>query len=261
MNSSNHIARAPTEMEACLCIASHYQRFKNMDQAVAQCKGTFSSLPYLNEIGVYVQRFSGSDNFVLVKLLIELEKIFNSSMMLGQDFFTAVATTDLGSAETTFPLVRTMLLAVALSSPKQADGISRLLSKQDVEKLKSNVDQAVLAEKMAMLVFSQVGEGQALLDNVKLVGRFLVRGALWLTKKEGKGREKTVFGSLEEIHKAFLSEQTKAAASSSTGDAAGPAVADSKVLALEEFCMFLFLKMLYKKVIAPTTPRKKRRES
>ena len=240
MNASNHIAARVTEMEVAMNLAGQYKRCGNMDQALDTCRSTFN-LPHLEAVGVYVQRYSGGDNFVLVKLLVELEKIWNSSMMLGQDFFTAVATTDLGSAETTFPLVRTMLLAAALSSPKHADGISRLLSKQDVEKLKSNVEQAVLAEKMAMLVFSQVGQGQALLDNKRLLGRFLVRGALWLTKKEGKGRERTVFGSLEEIHKAFLSEQAKAQASSSTGDAGGSAVAESKVLGLEEACMLLVL--------------------
>ena len=262
MNASNHIAARVTEMEVAMNLAGQYKRCGNMDQALDTCRSTFN-LPHLEAVGVYVQRYSGGDNFVLVKLLVELEKIWNSSMMLGQDFFTAVATTDLGSAETTFPLVRTMLLAAALSSPKHADGISRLLSKQDVEKLKSNVEQAVLAEKMAMLVFSQVGQGQALLDNKRLLGRFLVRGALWLTKKEGKGREKTVFGSLEEIHKAFLSEQAKAQASSSTGDAGGSAVAESKVLGLEEACMLLVLpERFLSNVIAPILPLgQKRRNS
>ena len=57
-------------------------------------------------------------------------------------------------------------------------------------------------------------------SNVKLLGRFLIRAGLWLVKKEGKGRKQKVYGSLTEIHAAYLQEKSQGtdnAASSSAG--------------------------------------------
>ena len=236
LNSSNHIAGRLTEIELATQLAAQYKRTGCMETAVEACRA-MSSLGYLDAIAEWVKKYTGGEQFVLIQFLAGVERSFSSSLLLGEEYFRSVAFTDFGSKHSTFPLVRCMLLACNLSSPKHhvQDGFARLLVKADVERLKTPAgrDQAALAEKMAMLVLQEIGD--QLLDNVKLVGRFFLRAGLWLTKKEGKGHEKTVFGSLETIHKVFVAEKEKLQATSSSS-AAAPATAagdNSKVLGLQ----------------------------
>ena len=175
-------------------------------------------------------------------MLVALEKLFNSSLLLGEEFFTAIAMTDFGSKETTFPLVRAMLVAANLSSPISQDGYSRLLVKSDVGKLKQKgmLEKMHLTEKLAQVELHNVEKSHGgLLDkgNVKALGKFFIRCALWLVKKEGKGREKTTYGSLEAIHEALKEDRSKVGASKvgvgvSTSSVAGHA--GEKVLSLED---------------------------
>ncbi|CAE7940284.1 unnamed protein product [Symbiodinium sp. KB8] len=213
LNASNHIAGRLTEMEIAMNLAAHYKRTGSMEASVEACRA-MCELGYLDAIAEWVKKYTGGEQFLLIQFLAGVERSFSSSVLLGEEYFRSVASTDFGSKESTFPLVRCMLLACNLSSPKLhvQDGFARLLVKADVDRLKTAAgrDQAALAEKMAMLVLQEIGDH--LLDNVKLVGRFFLRAGLWLTKKEGKGHEKHVFGSLETIHKAFMLEKEKSQA-------------------------------------------------
>ena len=260
MNASNHIAGRATEMELALHIAEHYKRCKNLDQALEACR-SMSSMPYLSTVAQFVQHYAGGEDYPLLNFLLAIEKTFNSSMLLGQDYFTAIVKTDLGSKETTFPVVRSMLLAVNISSNKHADGISKLLVKSDVEKLKqAGMKKNLLAaEKMGMLLVEEHMKSKAGLvgKEIKLLGRFWIRCGLWLCKKEGKGRESHVYGSLANIHIAYVQEKEKAdagsagtagnagsAGSNASGNLAGIAAgAAEKVMSLEAeghgFCMLL----------------------
>ena len=254
LNASNHIAGRATEMELALHLAEHYKGAKNLDQALEACKG-LSSLPYLNTVAQFVQHFAGGEDFPLIHFLLAIEKTFNTSMLLGQDFFTAIVKTDLGSKETTFPVVRSMLLAVNLSSNKHADGISKLLVKSDVEKLKQLQMRINLeaAEKLGLLLLEENKAGLLSKDMVKLLGRFWIRCGLWLCKKEGKGRESKTFGNLATIHLAYVQEKTSGGMAGNAGPAAGSAGTDAgkaaggdagteKVMSLQapghEICIF-----------------------
>lgn len=143
-------------------------------------------------------------------------------MMLGEELFTAIVKTDFGK-ESSFPMVRCCFMAAALSSAKQRDGISRLLVRSDIDKMKSaaNKENLLPTEKMATLLLEDLQKSpKGLLhkDHVKLLGRFLIRTALWLCRKEGKGREAKVFGSLSEIHSAYQSELDTLQRTGSLGD-------------------------------------------
>ena len=165
----------------------------------------------------YVKLFAGGEGFPVIHLLVGLEKLFNSSLLLGSEFFSAIAGTDFGSKETTFPLVRAMLVAANLSSPISQDGYSRLLVKSDVEKLKqkSMLEKMHLAERLATMELKNVETSPGGLlgkDNVKTLGKFFIRCALWLVKKQGKGREKATYESLEAIHGALQEDRRKVVA-------------------------------------------------
>lgn len=232
LNSSNHIGRQATEIEVAMLLAYHFGKTKCMETST-QLASAGIPLKYVEAVAHIVQHYGGGPQFPLVKLLGDIEKLFCTSLMLGADFTHAIAYTDFGSKESTFPLVRMMLVACNLSSNKQEDGFARLLVKSDVDKLKapSQKENLMLAEKQARLVISQLGEDVFQKENVKLLARFLIRCALWLCKKEGKGREASVFGSVAAIHKAFEEEQQGPAAPA--GAASAGSAAPSQVQTLQ----------------------------
>ena len=210
LNSSNHIAGQVTELELAMSMALAYSRTGMLEQAMQDCK-SYSPLSYMETIGHFVANHGGGSDFPIIKVLAAIESTFGGSMMLGEELFTAIVKTDLGNHESSCPLVRACLLAAAVSSPKVKDGFSRLLVKSDVDRLKSsnNKEDVLATEKLAGMLVEQLQKKSAGLlhqDHVKLLGRFLIRCALWLTKKEGKGREPKTYGSLMDIQEAFDSE-------------------------------------------------------
>ena len=56
--------------------------------------------------------------------------------MIGEEFMSAVFFVYMNGDGTTYPFSRAARLAAQLTSPKSSDGISRLLTKSDVEKLR-----------------------------------------------------------------------------------------------------------------------------
>ncbi|CAK8985920.1 Uncharacterized protein SCF082_LOCUS332 [Durusdinium trenchii] len=221
LNSSNHIAGQVTEMELAMSMAMNYARTHNLEDSVEACQ-SYSPLRYLDVVGEFVAHHGGGAGFPVIKLLSAIETTFGGSMMLGEELFTAIVKTDFGK-ESSFPMVRCCFMAAALSSAKQRDGISRLLVRSDIDKMKSaaNKENLLPTEKMATLLLEDLQKSpKGLLhkDHVKLLGRFLIRTALWLCRKEGKGREAKVFGSLSEIHSAYQSELDTLQRTGSLGD-------------------------------------------
>ena len=98
LNSSNHIAGKVTEMELCLSVAANYKRVEDMETAVGMVRSS-SSVSYLDAVANYVKAFAGGETFPLIHLLVALEKLFNSSLLLGEEFFTAIAMTDVQDTE------------------------------------------------------------------------------------------------------------------------------------------------------------------
>eukprot|EP00439_Symbiodinium_sp_Y106_P017190 s9416_g2.t1 len=97
------------------------------------------------------------------------------------------------------------------------DGISKLLVKSEVLKLMGQEDQLLACEKMGKMLVEQNMASQDFHEPtaVKILGRFFIRAALYLTKKEGKGRETQIYGSLAKIHEQYMREQQKGMPSSS----------------------------------------------
>ena len=85
-------------MELCLSVAANYKRVEDMETAVGMVRSS-SSVSYLDAVANYVKAFAGGETFPLIHLLVALEKLFNSSLLLGEEFFTAIAMTDVQDTE------------------------------------------------------------------------------------------------------------------------------------------------------------------
>ena len=125
---------------------------------------------------------------------------------------SAVTFIDLKGDGTTFPFLRAACLAAQLTSPKSSDGISKLLTKSDVEKLKSKDMKKIveLAEKtMAMgwnVMLNAAGQGLAASVCNGCFGKFITRVILHIFGKEKYGREPNGFESLDVINQMFVDE-------------------------------------------------------
>ena len=131
------------------------------------------------------------------------------------------------------------------------DGVSRLILRSDVEKLKGPSLRASLeqAESLLRTAFDTLQKADGTFqgqENVKLLARFFIRSGLWLCKKSGKGQESRTFESLDEIHEAFKEEASgKAVAGPASSSSASEVLGvDEKVWTLQApwhiFCMAHF---------------------
>ena len=237
LNASNHIAAKATEMELAMSIAGTYKRTKSLETAIQTCR-SMSNLKYLKVVGDFVKNYAGGEDFPLVQFLVHLERAFNSSLMLGEEFMTAVVGTHFGSTHTTFAVCRSMLIAANLSSSKQQDGVARLLVKTDLLKLQQSSQKGNLeaCEKLGKMLVEERMKKNDLLksETVKVLGRFFIRCALYLTQKEGKGRESRTFGSLSSIHAQYMLENTPGDSNSSNGAGTTGKQTVEKVLSLQD---------------------------
>ena len=61
---------------------------------------------YVDAISKWVRLYAGGDDFPLVHLLASIQKLFNSSHFLGEEFMGSVAMATFKPRETTYPMVR-----------------------------------------------------------------------------------------------------------------------------------------------------------
>ncbi len=212
LNTGNQIVKQSTEMEIAMAISYLYKAHGSMDKAI-QLAQAATPLSYLPAIALYMKNFGGGDNFPALVFLQAVQKLFGLSLKLGEEFMAAVAQAEFKSKDSTYPMVRAALIAGNLSSPKHQDGISKLLVKSDIDKAKSPSQRHVLdlTEKLLRLAFDTMRKADPGFEdknNVKHLAKLFIRSALFVVKKEGKGREAKVYGSLDAIHEKF-EEETK----------------------------------------------------
>ena len=129
--------------------------------------------------------------------------------MIGEEFMNAVAYADFKVEGNVFPFIRAACLAAQLTSPKSQDGIAKLLTKTDMEKLKSKgmQKQLVLAEQGMALAWDVLEKaGLPLQASHGIFGKLLTRTILHLCDKHKLGREPKGFPSFEAINEKFAME-------------------------------------------------------
>ena len=250
LNSSQQISSMPTEMEQAMSLAWWYGKTQSLDAAIAQ---TNACMPmkslYLNTIADWVCKYGGGDQFPLVKVVESISRQFNKSLQLGQDYMEQVVGLDLKSNAFSFAFFRAGLIVCQLTSPAgfQKDGFGRLLTRSDLEKVKtkSNTAQAELAESLMSNAFQLLQKSALDWDKQSLLlGAMMTRLVLFIVGKTGKGRDKKKWESLDEINNAFASDlatmqacgtllAASSGASSSAGSKQGGGI-PTKPVALQE---------------------------
>ncbi|CAE7586996.1 unnamed protein product [Symbiodinium sp. CCMP2592] len=223
-NSSNSISKAINELEVALHVATAFEKGLSLPDAIQQAsQGDVRCRASVPAIAKFVQNFGGgSQGFPLLHFLANFGKQFNATLLVGTELMSTLVSLDFKQATCIFPMLRVAAWATMLTSPKSQDGFSRILSTNDLQKLKAPgmLDQVTQAENMLQeawkvqqdLLVEQTHHASHL---TKCFGRFAVRVCLFLTNKQRAGRETKHWQSLQ----AILTAYTKEIQDSSAGDA------------------------------------------
>ena len=218
LNSSHAVNKAATEMEVASTIAQFYTQMKlgsnasdaSLEKAVqAAAQSEPKCKPYLQTIGHYVRTYAGGDSFPIIHFLESFSKMFGGSLIIGEEFMTAITYADFKGNDTLFPFRRAAALAVQLTSPKSQDGIAKCLHKSDVDRMKSKAFAPKLleAEQTMALAYDVLKQAALPLDlECAIFGRFLTRVMLHILNKEKAGREMQCFPNLTAINERFKEE-------------------------------------------------------
>ena len=127
--------------------------------------------------------------------------------MIGEEAMCSVTYLEFKDKTTTFPWLRASILCANLSSPRVVDGVAKLLLKSDMDRLKAKpeslqVENAIVANWQLL---QEIGKAKTP-EGLSCMARAMIRLALHLCKKESKGRDTTVFGSITHIGQQFLLE-------------------------------------------------------
>ena len=209
LNSSNTVNSTPTEIELAMSVSYWYNVKNSMPSALEM---TQSTMPHSNleAVGHYVQHFAGAPQFGLLNLLSQISKAYGSKH-LGE-FFVATVCLEFKDKRSLYPFCRTSFLACQLHATKLTDGVARLLLKSDIEKLKSNKTDLWTAESLLALAWETLERMNWSTEKkgISIMAKMMIRTALFLCKKNGKGREETTFAGLNEINQAFMDELQEA---------------------------------------------------
>ena len=219
LNASNSVASQCSELEVAASIAEFAAMEVAMTGSVdwkrcgaAAAAGMPPCTPYIDSIVEYVRLYGGGSGAPMVRYIDAFSKRFGENKRLGEDFFEAVTDVFFGPARRC-PHIRTALMAGNLVSPKIVDGISKLLVKADVERVKSKDKAAVVDQTESMMSIAWSITDQLCTDGVMshdelhpVMGRFHTRAALWLVGKGKLGFEKKDYKTLDEILEAFVDD-------------------------------------------------------
>ena len=137
MNSTHSSLQQTTEMECLAQIA----KLVTLGNTITQAQDMVNhSQPkcghYLDAMAKFLQMY-GDD-------VSNFAKSFGQSVLVGEDMFTQITYWDFRQEGQLFPCLRCALLATALSGTKVSDGISKVLVKADLDKLKQSMKPKVL---------------------------------------------------------------------------------------------------------------------
>eukprot|EP00438_Fugacium_kawagutii_P035757 Skav229351 [mRNA] locus=scaffold2596:517304:519570:- [translate_table: standard] len=209
-NSSHALVSQMNEVEAAMQIAYWFKQCQSMPEAV---KLTMASQPacahYLDCIGRYVRLFGCGSDFPIISVLgwcLDLGKLYGVNSIIAEEVMEHLTALDWEDSEKSFVWVRAGCVAANCTSTKAVDGISRLLVKADLDKLKhlSRREDIKKAEKLCSLAWETLSKAQLRKNKIGLtvLGRLLVRIVLVLTSPEKVGKRLMLpFVFMEHIHR------------------------------------------------------------
>ena len=216
LNASNSVASQASELEMAASIAEFAQLDPDKVDWASCVEAAAATMPackgYLDTIGRYVKLYGGGHGAPMIHYLDEFAKQFGANQVLGEEFLTAVTNVTFSSASNLYPHIRTGLIATNLISSKVVDGISRLLVKSDVERLKHNQRAKIVAKAEEIMeagwnvAMELVANGSSTADVYPVLGRLHTRTVLHITGKAKLGVEKREFPDIDSIKKCCVAE-------------------------------------------------------
>ncbi|CAE7426244.1 unnamed protein product [Symbiodinium sp. CCMP2592] len=223
LNSANSIQKNVSELEVAMLLATCFAKGMTLAQAVKHAEHASQLCrTSISAIGTYVMKFSGhAGSFPILHFLSNFSKVHSSSMLLGEDMMTQIATMDFKSSTNMYPMTRAAIWLTLLACPKnhERDGFARNLIRSDIERLKQAacLPMTTKAEQMLQDAWGihqsiHAGQGKHIdghhVDNC--FGRLCIRTILHLCNKaKTDSRECKEFASLEAIVEAFSTELYK----------------------------------------------------
>ena len=153
----------------------------------------------------------------MVKFMDRFGKMYGTNKKLGQDFITSVVDVHFGDLDPCVYL-RVACILSNLASDKQSDGVAKLLTCSDVEKLKSKANKAAaialdkdLAKSYRLAGVLRTAGHIDLEQSDELIGKFFTRSLLRLAGKGKQGPEGVTYESQAPIIADFVSEACRMA--------------------------------------------------
>lgn len=216
LNAHNSIPNESSELEVAACIAQ--EALQNASAAdpwkeavnIATAGGP-SCASYAHVIARWVRYLGDGEQCPFVKELDAFHKCYASTAKVGEEFFTALVDTKMHASKA-LGHVKQGFIATNLTSPRVVDGVSKLLTKSDINVVKGKPEEAIDADDVLKyaqnLTSTLVAQGRLLeSQRIDVYGRFLIRmvgGFLC-----GKGKltfEKKHYETALEVKKLFAAD-------------------------------------------------------
>ncbi|CAJ1445832.1 unnamed protein product [Effrenium voratum] len=208
LNSVNSNSKPTTELEIMMNFMTllksglhHEAAMHQLLQADPGCKG------YIKDIVAFAAKYTGGKDFPLLLWLDLFAKKFGHSLMVGEEMMQQLTWFNF-KALSPLPFCRLALLATILTSSKHSDGISRLVTKSDLDKMKGSLQEnAIKMEDLLHEAWNKLQMDTSLSTDTKtlLFGRLAVRLTLTLLGKQKHSRE-APFESFTQILQVFAQE-------------------------------------------------------
>ncbi|CAK9010996.1 unnamed protein product [Durusdinium trenchii] len=212
MNSSNTNQVASNELETMLKLSELYQAGFKMDDAIVEVQRSSPSCKaYMVDVAFFCRMFTGGSTFPLLRCLDMFCKSCGHNLLIGEEMMNHLAHYDFKISGQTMVLTRFALAACILTSRKHQDGISKLIYKSDLDKLK-NKDST---RKLDDMLHSLWTEAQKV-SNTELAyiafGKAAVRMTLHALSKQKIAKQES-YDSFEEIVEQFQADLVSPASS------------------------------------------------
>jgi hypothetical protein len=132
----------------------------------------------------------------LIKLMDRCAKTYGADKLLGEELITSVVDVNFGDFST-LVMTRVAVVLANLTADKIVDGVSKLILKSDIERLKSSANKPktialdeILNKGYNLAKQLYVGGSLSLGEFDEIVCKLFTRGILHLCNKEKLGAEK-----------------------------------------------------------------------
>lgn len=220
MNSSNSIGKPQTELELAAALASLFQQGLDSQQAMKRAKeGDIKCQASLPDVCHYCQKYGGGPEFPLTHYLARFAKQYGAALQTGQEFMATLSHMNFRVPGKEFPLTRLAAWATMVtSSHKATDGLAKILTVADLQKLKSQSSMAMTEQAelilqdawktMGQLIQAAEGPNQKAQEShyQKAFGKLAVRTMLFLCQKQKHSKEGKSWASIPEILEQFTTD-------------------------------------------------------